>query len=34
MGEGINMQKIKIIEFFAGVGSQAITLRNIRKNNQ
>ena len=29
MGEGINMQKIKIIELFAGVGSQAMALRNI-----
>ena len=29
MGKGINMQKIKIIELFAGVGSQAMALRNI-----
>ena len=29
MGEGINMQKIKIIELFSGVGSQAMALRNI-----
>lgn len=29
MGEGINMGKIKVIELFAGVGSQAMALRNI-----
>ena len=32
MGEGINMQKIKVITLFSGIGSQEMALRNIGIN--